>query len=141
MKRTRTLIVVATLVAGFVASGAMAQRGSGGGRNYDPKTVETLHGKVVSMEKVASPRNPLGIHLMMQTEKEMIPVHLGPAWFIEKQTPQIETGDTITVTGSRIMIDEKPVIIAAEIKKGDKVIKLRDDNGVPTWSGAGRRGQ
>ena len=141
MKRTRTLIVVATLVAGFVAPSAMAQRGSGGGRNYDPKTVETLLGKVVSMEKVASPRNPLGIHLMMQTEKEMMPVHLGPAWFIEKQTPQIETGDTITVTGSRIMIDKKPVIIAAEIKKGDKVIKLRDDNGVPAWSGAGRRGQ
>jgi hypothetical protein len=28
-----------------------------------------------------------------------------------------------------------PTIIAAEIKKGDSVIILRDENGVPVWSG------
>lgn len=47
--------------------------------------------------------------------------------------------DTIAMTGSRVMMDAKPAIIAAQIKKGDEVLKLRDENGVPAWSG-GRHG-
>ena len=43
----------------------------------------------------------MGIHLTLQTDKETIPVHLGPDWFMKKQTPKIESGDKITVTGSR----------------------------------------
>jgi DNA/RNA endonuclease YhcR with UshA esterase domain len=83
----------------------------------------------------------MGIHLNLQTDKETIAVHLGPDWFMKKQSPQIETGDAIEVTGSRVTFDGKPAIIAAEIKKGNKVIKLRDQNGVPLWSGRGRQGQ
>jgi len=29
----------------------------------------------------------------------------------------------------------QPAVIAAEVKKGDIVLKLRDDNGIPVWSG------
>ncbi len=65
-------------------------------------------------------------------------MHLGPAWYIDKQTPKIETNDTITVTGSRITIDGKPAIIAAQVKKGNEVLKLRDENGIPVWKTAGR---
>jgi hypothetical protein len=32
----------------------------------------------------------------------------------------------------------KTVILAAEVKKGDQVLKLRDPNGVPLWTGRGR---
>ena len=70
---------------------------------------------------------------MLQTDKETIAVHLGPGWYIDKQTPQIETNDTITVTGSRVTIDEKPAIIAAQVKKGNEILKLRDENGIPVW--------
>ena len=83
----------------------------------------------------------MGMHLNLQTDKETIPVHLGPAWFMQKQSPQIATGDAIVVTGSRVTFDGKPAIIAAEIKKGDKVIRLREQNGVPLWAGRGQRGQ
>jgi hypothetical protein len=76
---------------------------------------------------------------MLQTDKETVPVHLGPAWYIEKQTPRIEINDTITVIGSRVTVDGKAAIVAAQIKKGNEVLKLRDDNGVPVWS-RGRRG-
>ncbi len=78
---------------------------------------------------------------MLQTDKETIPVHLGPAWYIDKQTPHIETNDTISVIGSRVTMDGKPAIVAAQIKKGNEVLKLRDDNGVPVWSRGSRGGQ
>ena len=82
-----------------------------------------------------------GVHLMLQTDKETIAVHLGPSWYIDKQTPKIETNDTITVTGSRVTVDGKPAIIAAQVKKGNEILKLRDENGIPVWRRAGRGNQ
>jgi hypothetical protein len=34
-----------------------------------------------------------------------------------------------------VTFEGKPAIIAAEIKKGDETLRLRDDAGVPAWSG------
>jgi hypothetical protein len=144
MKNTRTLIIAAAAIIGLVGiSSAVAQpRRGAANRRYDTKTVETVQGKVLSIDKTSPPGNRShGIHLMLQTDKGTIPVHLGPAWYVDKQTPRIEANDTITVTGSRVTIDGKETIIAAQVKKGDEVLKLRDENGVPAWSGAGRRGR
>lgn len=44
-------------------------------------------------------------------------------------------GDVIEVKGSRVTVAGKQVVIAAEVKKGDALLKLRDDSGVPVWSG------
>lgn len=76
---------------------------------------------------------------MMKTDKEMIPVHLRPAWYIENQDVQIAPPDRIEVKGSRITLEGKPAIIAAEVKKGDDVLVLRDASGLPVWSGWRRR--
>jgi hypothetical protein len=128
MKNETKLIIVAAITAAFGASSVVAQR------NYDPKTVETVQGKVLSVEKMQ--QRGRRVHLMLQTDKETIAVHLGPSWYIDKQTPKIEANDTVTVTGSRITVDGKPAIFAAQIKKGNDILKLRDDNGIPAWSGA-----
>ena len=129
-------LLLSVAIAGAVliaASNAVAQR------NYNPKTVETIEGKVLSVEKTTPPKNRgYGAHLTLQTDKETIAVHLGPAWYMEKQTPKIEANDRIIVTGSRVTIDGKPAIIAAEVKKGNDILKLRDENGIPAWS-RGRR--
>ena len=37
--------------------------------------------------------------------------------------------------GARVVVDGKPALIAAEVKKGDALLKLRDAGGVPAWSG------
>ena len=134
MKKPTKLVTIVAAMIGLVTSSVVAQR------NYDAKTVETVAGKVVSVEKTNPPaQRGYGVHLMLQTEKETIEVHLGPARYVEKQSMKIAANDTITVTGSRIIMDGKPAIIAAQVKKGDEVLKLRDENGVPAWSG-GRRG-
>ncbi len=43
------------------------------------------------------------------------------------------------VRGSRITFKGKPAIITAEVKKGDQILRLRDENGFPVWSGWRRR--
>jgi hypothetical protein len=132
MKTITKLVTAMAIAAAFGASNAIAQR------NYDPKTVETVQGKVLSVEKTTAKGRGYGVHLTLQTNKETVAVHLGPAWYIDKQTPKIEANDAITVTGSRVTIDGKPAIIAAPIKKGDDVLKLRDENGIAVWRGAAR---
>lgn len=148
--RTKRLlqIMAAILVVGLLAGLAEAQpwrnwRGSGGWgvggayqRMYDPATVVTVVGEVASVEEVVSmPGMMAGIHLILKTAKGELPVHLGPAWYVERLDTAIEAGDKIVVRGSRVMVDGKPALIAAEVKKGDSVLVLRDEAGIPAWAG------
>jgi hypothetical protein len=129
---TKLMMIIALAVGLLGVPDVLAQR------NYDPKTVETVRGKVLSAEKTASKGRGYGVHLTLQTDKETVSVHLGPGWYLEKQTPHIEANNTITVTGSRVAIDGKPAMIAAQVKKGHEILKLRDENGIAVWRGAGR---
>jgi len=152
MRRAVILLVILSVVSLLVATETFAQRGmrwrgSGGwategryGRMYDPKTVETISGEVVSVDKITPMKGmSYGVHLMVKTDKETVSVHLGPGWYMEKQDVKIEPKDKVEVTGSRITFGGKPAIIAAEIKKGEGVLKLRDENGLPAWCGWRRR--
>jgi len=121
----------------------MKWQGSGGwghetryGRMYNPETVEIISGKVVSVDK-STPRKDMsyGVYLKVKAGKETISVHLGPGWYIENQNIIIEPGDMVGIKGSRIRFDGKPAIIAAEVNMEGKILKLRDDNGFPAWSG------
>ena len=80
-----------------------------------------------------------GVHLTVKTDEETLSVHLGPGWYIENQDVKIAPNDKIEVKGSLITFDGKPAIIAAEVKKGDEVLVLRDGSGFPVWSGWRRR--
>jgi hypothetical protein len=107
---------------------------------YDPKTIETFSGTVVSVTKIAPMTGmAAGVHIMVKTEKESVSVHLGPAWYIENQDVKIEPRDAVEVKGSRVTVSGKPAIIAAEVKKGDDLLRLRDEAGLPAWSAWRRR--
>jgi hypothetical protein len=145
-----SLIVV--LIVALSASLAFAQRergwqGSGGWgmgtqyqRIYNPATVETISGTVESVDRI-TPFGGMryGIHIILKTEKENISVHLGPGWYIESLDIKIEKGNKLEVKGSRVKFADKDAIIAAEIKKGDDVLILRDGAGAPVWAGWRRR--
>ncbi len=147
----RFISLIGILALVLAAAPAWAQPGTGAGsgqgrggdpfsRMYNPKTVETLSGEVVSVDKSPSRRRmSYGVHLTLKTEKETVPIHLGPGWYLEKQALTLAPGDKVEVTGSRITYQGKPVIIAAEVKKGGQVLKLRDAAGVPAWAGQGRQ--
>jgi hypothetical protein len=89
----------------------------------------------LSIEKTA-PANRRGywINALLQTGQETVAVQLGPAWYIDNQTPRIQPNDTIKVTGSRITVDGRPLIVAAVVTKGNEFLKLREaTNGVAVW--------
>lgn len=100
---------------------------------YDVTTVETQRGSVVSIDRISTTGRAGGIHLTLDIGNEPLLVHLGPAWYLEDQSFDIVINDVIEVTGSRVVIDDEPVLIAAEIRIGDTVITLRDRDGIPLW--------
>ena len=152
MNKAITLIATMALLCLFAGTEALAQPGmmwkGGGGwgvgtsydRLYNPKTPETIVGEVVSVDKF-TPENNMssGVHFVLKAEAETISVHLGPDWYIENQDVKIEPKDKVEIKGSRITYDGKPAIIAAEVKKGEEVLMLRDASGFPAWSGWRRR--
>jgi len=109
-------------------------------RMFDPGTVETLAGEVTSVARMV-PRKGMssGIHLQLKTETGTLPVHLGPAWYIERLDMKIVKGDKLEIKGSRVTFEGKPAIIAAEVAKGDGVLVLRDASGIPAWAGWRKR--
>ncbi len=130
-----TTVVFAAPWKGWRGSGGWGAQGSYQ-RLYNPATVETVSGEVVAVGQVTPIKGMgAGIHLQLKTDKETISVHLGPVWYIERLDARIEKGDTIEVKGSRVTVAGKPAIIAAEVKKGDALLTLRDDSGIPAWSG------
>lgn len=152
MKKWQVVVSVCGVLCLLLATGSAAQqgikwrggRGWGAGsaycRMFDVQTVDTLSAEVVRVESITPMKGmSYGVHLVVRVAQETLSVHLGPAWYIENQDTEIGAKDSIDIVGSRITFGGEPVIIAAEVRKGDEVLKLRDKNGVPIWSGWRRR--
>lgn len=154
MKKLNLSFVLATIAMFLVAASSFAQprqgmmwRGSGGwgpgsqyNKMYDPKAVETISGEVTAVDRITPVKGMSGgVHMNVKTDKETISVHLGPSWYLENQDVKIAAKDKVEVKGARTTFAGKAAIIATEVKKGDEVLKLRDDNGFPVWSGWRRR--
>lgn len=109
-------------------------------RMFDAKTLETVSGEVEAVHRIAPMKGmSRGVHLTLKTGKEKIEVHLGPAWYIEQQEDSLSKGDKVEVRGSRVKLDGGDALIAIEVRKGDAVLRLRDEDGYPLWSGWRRR--
>jgi hypothetical protein len=152
MRRAAVAVTVALLLGGTgpesrgqsgVSDGSTGGRGSRGpyGRMFDPATVQTVRGEVASVELINSREDmACGVCLRLRMKEGPLSIHLGPESYVNHQRIRIEVGDAVEVTGSRVLFEGEPVIIAARVRKGNGVLRLRDARGVPAWSGWCRRG-
>lgn len=148
MEKDAELIARMTVLSSFNGYESLAQPEiiwKGGGewgpgspydKMYNLQTIENTAGEILAVEMI-TPMIVMsyGVHIVLQTDTDTISVHLGPGWFIENQDVKMVPRDKVEIKGSRITFEGKPVIIAAEIKKGDEVLMLRDAGGYPVWSG------
>lgn len=103
-------------------------------RDFDMKTVEELTGKIADIRFSGKDNSESkGMELILQSDEKLIPIHLGPVWYMNMQHGKFSKGDIITVKGSRVVMNHKSVIIAQELKMGNKLLRLRDANGHPNW--------
>lgn len=107
--------------------------------NWNPATVETLKGEVMTKDTITPSKGRSGMPAVGMTLKKeddyAAYVHLGPQWYFDKQDLGINVGDKIEVTGSKITVEGNSVILVSSIKKGDRTWQFRDQQGFPFWSG------
>jgi len=100
------------------------------GTMFDPEKMATVSGKILKVEYSQ------GVRLMIYTDaKKPVLVVLGPTGYFEGQERILKRGDTITVTGSMIIVDDTPLMIATKIKTGNEEMQIRDKEGHPIWMG------
>lgn len=120
---------------------AQTGQGAGGprihyGKMWDARTVETVKGEMVAVEEYVPGRGgtAYGLRLTIRTDKETIPVVLGPVSYVREQHFKFEPKDTLEVRGSRMSVDGQSILIAAEVTKEGKSLKLRSETSTPLWS-------
>jgi hypothetical protein len=103
---------------------------------YNPQAVETLAGSVAAVNRHASKRTgkPDRVAMVLQTNQGAVNVHLGPADYLDQQAVKPAVGDRVQVKGVKVSRLKAPTFIAGEVRKGDQVLKLRNDaTGRPLW--------
>jgi hypothetical protein len=127
------------------ATKSSSQTPTANDRAYDATRSVTIRGSVVGVEHTEATRERAGtsegVHVIVRVESgDTVDVHLGPASFIEDQNLTLRIGDTIVVTGSRVLVDGTPALIAHKISTPQRELVLRDEAGGPRWS-MGRRSE
>jgi hypothetical protein len=82
--------------------------------------------------------HPGGVHVSLQVDGTVMDAGLGPTWFLDREGVDFSAGDTLEVTGSVVDSGGAAVMIARDVKKGAKVVRLRDEQGLPLWAGRSR---
>jgi len=154
----RKYLVLGVVVFSFVALislsltaqqdfGRMGGRGAAQGQGrglYDPAQVETISGDVADTHDVDFENGKItGAGMDLKTDSQTLPIYLGPHIYVDLQNVRISAGDSVEVKGVKVLLDGQQAFIAGAVRKGNEVLELRDDNGVPLWSGksqGGRRG-
>jgi sporulation protein YlmC with PRC-barrel domain len=95
---------------------------------FDPKKIESVTGEILKVEI----HEGLSLIIYSNTKKPFL-VALGPIQYFEGQEKLLRPGVKVTVTGSSVIVDDTPFLIATKIKSGNEELHIRDAKGHPIW--------
>ena len=135
------LIAALAVAAGILAAApaAVAKPAGPAEPRFDPARTETVIGTVEAVVRTrAAGARAAGVQLRVRTAEGTVPVHVGPAWWSDRQPFQFRRGDKVAVTGTRQ--PAAGAVVAGTIVRGeDEAIALHDEQGRPIWAGWDRR--
>jgi len=100
------------------------------GELFNPEKIETVSGKIARVKYYDD------LRLIIYTDnKKPVLVVLGPDDYFANQNKMLKSGNSVTVTGSMITVDDTPLMIATKIKEGNEEMQVRDNAGHPIWMG------
>jgi hypothetical protein len=136
--------VALSFLAWVVPSSVVAQQESGArrGPGYDVQSEAAFSGTVVDVKTVGP--GALGRMMLskgdeqmvldLKTANETVRVHLGSSAFFKEQRVEIRNGDRIEVIGAVASAHGSPLVLAREIRSGDRAWTFRDVSGAPLCS-------
>jgi hypothetical protein len=144
----RTTTVIATILVFFLciaASQAQTERRGGNGQQgtprYDTSKEITISGTVEKVEDRVQARQGRrlgGTHIFVGNGATY-EIHIGPTSFLSEKNKSFSEDDEVQVRGSKVEWDGSTVLLAREVKRGKEVMTLRNEQGIPLWSGGRRR--
>lgn len=137
-KQIKTVLAALALLA----APALADDGWGSGSDYNqhfnPKSVQTVRGKVVKLAHNVSPLRGMqpGFAATIQTENgQTVEAQIGPKWFTNfyHQEWNSKVGDNVSVTGSLVQLNGQNVLMVTQGQNGNHKMVIRSRDGQPVW--------
>jgi hypothetical protein len=103
---------------------------------YDVKSeVHIAKAIVLDTKEITLPNGQQRLWLIVKNGEETQEVCTCPKAFLETMDTAFAKGDELEITGSKVSEGEdKTIILAREIAKGQNTLVLRDKKGEPVWT-------
>jgi len=96
---------------------------------YDVMAERTLEGTIASTGHVIDGF----MYFPLKTFEKTMEVQLGPKGFVESIGFKLRVGAIVTVVGMPVMLEDREVVLAREVRSMGMVLIVRDRNGAPMW--------
>ncbi|MCC6217203.1 MAG: hypothetical protein IT376_20255 [Polyangiaceae bacterium] len=125
MRLSASLILLAALGGPGCASGVAS-----GPPAAATVPVETLDGQVVGADAVApGDRLAASARVTVRAGDRSVRVELAPGWVLDERGLRLGEGDPVLLRGRRV----GTTFQAWEVTKSGRTVRLRDEQGAPTW--------
>jgi len=103
---------------------------------YDPKTeVNIAKATVIDTKEITLSNGQQRFRLIVKAGDDTLEVCLCPKALLESMDTTFAKGDEVEITGSKVQeSDDKTIILASEVVKGQNSLVLRDKTGQPVWT-------
>jgi len=126
-------VLAGTALLVIATQAALAQKNANTGPKYDLASEVKIKGVVDDVREV--PGNFEGTQLVVKTDTGTVVVHLAPGEFLKDIDSTFKKGDDVQVVGAKAPNADGTEILAREITVGTNTTTLRDDKGIPVWTG------
>jgi hypothetical protein len=107
---------------------------------YAEADAQVINGVIIDTRRVTLKDGVEFMQMDVDTEKGIIPVHLGPVWWMNEYSDRFDVnrGRSVSVLGSPSVVEGKDVLVASEItnEEGKQHMRLRHPGGIPAWVGS-----
>jgi hypothetical protein len=73
------------------------------------------------------------MYFPLWTADTVVEVQIGPKEFVERSSFKLKTGDMVTVIGMPVVMKERDIVLARELRSTNGVLIVRDHMGLPLW--------
>jgi hypothetical protein len=122
--------VVLAAAMGYFVSPRVTAHGGGRAAFYNIATETSVSGTLAQPPA----RGRMGMYLSVQRDDgAMMDVRVAPRSYLAARGVTLLQGDQLEFTGSKVVIEGTPVLLAREITKDGRTLSLRDRSGHPLW--------
>jgi hypothetical protein len=131
------ILFQALLLVVLAASLALSQKSTTADAvlpKYDATTETKAKGVVDEVTQFSLANKRQITELTLKSGNDTLRIFVSPKSFQDDMGVSFSKGDQISLTGSKVKMEDEEVILGKEIVKGNDTLLLRDDKGNPVWN-------